>query len=36
MAKKKVKTLGVWISVEPEATITLNYRDQLTKVRKHS
>ena len=31
--KNKVKTLGVWISVEPEATITLNYKDQLTKVR---
>ena len=31
--KNKVKTLGVWISVKPEATITLNYKDQLTKVR---
>ena len=31
--KYKVKSLGVWISVDPEATIMLNYNERLAKVR---
>ena len=27
--KRKVKALGVWLSVEPEATRTLNYDEKL-------
>ena len=33
MAKQKVKALGVWLSVEPEVTRTLNYDEKLEKVR---
>ena len=31
--KYKVKSFGVWISVDPEATIMLNYKERLAKVR---
>ena len=31
--KYKVKTLGVWLSVDPEETAALNYNDKLDKVR---
>ena len=31
--KQKVKALGVWLSVEPEVTRTLNYDEKLEKVR---
>ena len=31
--KYKVKALGVWFSVDPEATATLNYNEKLDKVR---
>ena len=31
--KHKVKALGVWLSVDPEATATLNYKEKLVKIR---
>ena len=31
--KYKVKALGVWFSIDPEATATLNYNEKLDKVR---
>ena len=31
--KHKVKALGVWLSVDPEATATLNYNEKLDKIR---
>ena len=31
--KHKVKALGVWLTVEPEATANLNYNEKLEKVR---
>ena len=31
--KYKVKALGVWFSIDPEATTTLNYNEKLDKVR---
>ena len=31
--KHKVKALGVWLSVDPEATATLNYDEKLDKIR---
>ena len=30
--KYKVKALGVWFSIDPEATATLNYNEKLDKV----
>ena len=31
--KHKVKALGVWLSVDPEATASLNYNEKLDKIR---
>ena len=31
--KYKVKALGVWFSIDPEATATLNYNEKLDRVR---
>jgi len=33
LPKYKVKALGVWFSIDPEATATLNYNEKLDKVR---
>ena len=32
MAKKKVRALGVWLSTDPDVSISLNYKDKIEKV----
>ena len=29
--KKKVRALGVWLSTDPDVTISLNYKDKIEK-----
>lgn len=31
--RKKVKTLGVWLSIDPDLTVSLNYKDKLDKIK---
>ena len=33
MAVKKVKALGVWLSTDPEITVSQNYKEKLEKMR---
>ena len=30
---KRVKALGVWLSTEPDLTVSLNYKDKLDKIK---
>ena len=31
MAEKEVRALGVWLSTDPDLTISLNYKDKIEK-----
>jgi len=31
--KKKVRALGIWLSADPDETISLNYRDKIEKIK---
>ena len=31
--RKEVKTLGVWLSIDPDLTVSLNYKDKLDKIK---
>ena len=31
--RKKVKALGVWLSTDPDLTVSLNYKDKLDKIK---
>ena len=31
--KKKVRELGVWLSTDPDITISLNYKDKMEKIK---
>ena len=33
MAEKRVRTLGVWLSTDPDVTISLNYKDETEKIK---
>ena len=33
MAKKKVRALWVWLSTDPDLTISLNYKDKIEKIK---
>ena len=33
MAEKKVRELGVWLSTDPDLTISLNYKDKIEKIK---
>lgn len=31
--KKKVRALGVWLSTDPDVTISLNYKEKMEKIK---
>jgi len=31
--KKKVRALGIWLSTDPDVTISLNYKDKIGKIK---
>jgi len=33
MVRKKVRALGVWLSTDPDVTISLNYKDKMEKIK---
>ena len=33
MAEKKVRALGVWLSTDPDITLSLNYKDKREKIK---
>ena len=33
MAEKKVRALGVWLSTDPDVTISLNYKEKMEKIK---